>query len=67
VQVFPLGDQTVVQCEENILWQDSSRSVNRYAVAAVIDANAAPRIWAADVQPWPDSHHWSWEVARGWW
>ncbi|MDO6670829.1 hypothetical protein [Cobetia amphilecti] len=72
VQALPLGDQTVAQCEENILWQDGSRSVNRYAVATVnnppaTDANAAPRIWAADVQPWPDSHYWSWEVARGWW
>jgi len=72
VQALPLGDQTVAQCKENILWQDGSRSVNRYAVATVndppaTDANAAPRIWAADVQPWPDSHYWSWEVARGWW
>ncbi|MEP4558917.1 hypothetical protein [Cobetia amphilecti] len=67
VQALPLGDQTVAQCEENILWQDGSRSVNRYAIAPSTDANAAPRIWAADVQPWPDSHYWSWEVARGWW
>jgi hypothetical protein len=67
VQSFPLGDQTVAQCQEHILWQDGSRSVNRYAIAPTTDASMAPRIWTADVQPWPDSHYWSWEVARGWW
>ncbi|KPM79461.1 hypothetical protein AOG28_08805 [Cobetia sp. UCD-24C] len=67
VQAFPLGDQKVAQCEENILWQDGSHSVNRYAISPATNANMAPIIWAAYVQPWPNSHYWSWEVARGWW
>ena len=67
VQPLPLGEQHVARCEESIHWSDGTLSVNHYAVAPAMAPDASPRIWAAEVQAWPDSPLWRWEVARAWW
>lgn len=64
---LPLGAQSLAECQEEIRWQNGKVSTNHYGVADTDDDSLPPRVWKADVQPWPGAPRWSWEVARGWW
>lgn len=59
---LPLIELELERCDERVEWQDAGTSHNtlwRHPVSK--------RIWAGELEPWPDAQTIEWQVARPWW
>lgn len=59
---LPLITRTLEACHQRADWQNAGTSVNTLWRDPV-----TKRIWAGDIQPWPDAQRIAWQVARPWW
>lgn len=59
---LPLVELELERCEERVDWQGAGTSHN-----TLWRHPLSERIWAGELEPWPDAPPIEWQVARPWW